>query len=209
MVQQNYHEVVNNSPQWNASFCYPEGFMRWWSEAALGGEIEVMMTPHQIQFLSGIADNLMRRVLVGRKHVQEVPQWYGETVGFWNGNKLVAWTANVQGWTLSHSMFEYSSQMEVVETFTPSADGKVITVDATFYVHAAAARRDAVGETRRPRRSTGPLHLRGMPGAEHDRQRPRWQTDATAARRPRLHRLLRPAVGAKLGRTFRERLEEA
>ena len=29
MVQQNYHEVVNNSPQWMASFCYPEGFMRW------------------------------------------------------------------------------------------------------------------------------------------------------------------------------------
>ena len=31
MVQQNYHEVVNNSPQWNAAFCYPEGFMRWWA----------------------------------------------------------------------------------------------------------------------------------------------------------------------------------
>ena len=45
MVQQNYHEVVNNSPQWDASFCYPEGFMRWWAEASLGGDIEVMMTP--------------------------------------------------------------------------------------------------------------------------------------------------------------------
>src|SRR5436190_2104874 len=27
MVQQNYHEVVNNSPQWMAAFCYPEGMM--------------------------------------------------------------------------------------------------------------------------------------------------------------------------------------
>ena len=133
MVQQNYHEVVNNSPQWMASFCYPEGFMRWWAEAALGGDIEVMMAPHQVQFLSGIADNLLRRVLIGRKHVQKVPQWYGETVGFWNGNTLVAWTANVQGWTISHSMFEFSSEMEVIETFTPSADGKTITVDATYY----------------------------------------------------------------------------
>ena len=26
MVQMNYHEGVNNSPQWNASFCYPEGY---------------------------------------------------------------------------------------------------------------------------------------------------------------------------------------
>jgi hypothetical protein len=133
MVQQNYHEVVNNSPQWNASFCYPEGFMRWWAEASLGGEIEVMMTPHQVQFLSGIADNFLRRVLVNRKHVQKVPQWYGETVGFWNGKTLVAWTANVQGWTLTHSMFEFSSRMQTIETFTPSADGKVITVDTTFY----------------------------------------------------------------------------
>ena len=133
MVQQNYHEVVNNSPQWNAAFCYPEGFMRWWSQAALGGPIEVMTTPTQVQFLSGIADNLLRKVLVGRQHVQKVPQWHGETVGFWNGNTLVAWTANVQGWTLSHSMFEFSSEMETVEVFRPSADGKVITVETTFY----------------------------------------------------------------------------
>jgi len=133
MVQQNYHEVVNNAPQWMASFCYPEGFMRWWAEASLGGDIEVMMTPSQVQFLSGIADNFLRRVLIGKTHVLKVPQWYGETVGFWNGNTLVAWTANVQGWTLSHSMFEYSSQLETIETFTPSADGKTITVDTTFY----------------------------------------------------------------------------
>jgi hypothetical protein len=133
MVQQNYHEVVNNSPQWMASFCYPEGFMRWWAEASLGGDIEVMMTPDQVQLLSGIADNFLRRVLIGRQHVQKVPQWFGETVGFWNGHTLVAWTAKVQGWTISHSMFEFSSRMEVIETFTPSADGKTITVDATFY----------------------------------------------------------------------------
>jgi hypothetical protein len=133
MVQQNYHEVVNNSPQWDASFCYPEGFMRWWAEASLGGDIEVTMTPDQVQFLSGIADNFLRRVLVGRQHVMKVPQWYGETVGFWDGNTLVAWTANVQGWTLSHSMFEFSNSMETIEVFTPSADGKTITVDSTFY----------------------------------------------------------------------------
>jgi hypothetical protein len=133
MVQENYHEVVNNSPQWDASFCYPEGFMRWWAEASLGGDIEVMMTPDQVQFLSGIADNFLRRVLIGRQHVMKVPQWYGETVGFWDGNTLVAWTANVQGWTLSHSMFEFSNDMETIEVFTPSADGKTITVDTTFY----------------------------------------------------------------------------
>ena len=133
MVQMNYHEAVSNAPQWMASFCYPEGFMRWWAEASHGGPIEVMMNPNQVQFLTGIADNLLRRVLIGRQHVQKVPQWFGETVGFWNGNTLVAWTKNVQGWTLSHSMFEFSNQMQVIETFTPSADGRTLTVEATFY----------------------------------------------------------------------------
>jgi hypothetical protein len=132
MTQMNYHEAVSNSPQWNAAFCYPEGFMRWWGEFALD-DIEVMVTPNQVQFLSGVADNFLRRVLIGRNHVQKVPQWYGETVGFWNGNTLVAWTKQVIGWTMSHSMFEYSSALQVVEVFTPAADGKGLTVEATFY----------------------------------------------------------------------------
>jgi hypothetical protein len=133
MVQMNYHEAVSNAPQWMAAFCYPEGFMRWWAEASHGGPIEVMMNPNQVQFLTGIADNLLRRVLVGRQHVQKVPQWFGETVGFWNGNTLIAWTKNVQGWTLSHSMFEYSNRMEVIEVFTPQPDGRTINVEAVFY----------------------------------------------------------------------------
>jgi hypothetical protein len=132
MVQQNYHEAVNNSPQWNASFCYPEGFMRWWAQASHGGPIELMMNPHQVQFLTGIADNLLRRVLVGRQHVQKVPQWFGETVGFWNGTTLVAWTASVQGWTLSHSMFEFSNQMQTIEVWTPQPDGR-LSYETTFY----------------------------------------------------------------------------
>jgi hypothetical protein len=136
MVQMNYHEAVNNAPQWNAAFCYPEGFMRWWAQFAVG-QIEIMTTPHQVQFLAGIADNFLRRVLIGRTHVQQVPQWYGETVGFWKGDVLVAWTANVQGWTLSHSMFEYSNSLETIEVFTPrrNADGTFagLAVETTFY----------------------------------------------------------------------------
>jgi hypothetical protein len=136
MVQMNYHEAVDNAPQWNAAYCYPEGFMRWWSEFSLNN-IEIMTTPFQVQMLSGVADNFLRRVLVGQKHVQLVPQWWGETVGFWKGDTLIAWTANVQGWTLSHSMFEYSNSLETVEVFTPvrNAAGAFtgISVDTTFY----------------------------------------------------------------------------
>jgi hypothetical protein len=137
MVQMNYHEGVSNSPQWNASFCYPEGFMRWWSQASQGGNFELIMNKDMVQFVSGIAANFLRQVYIGRQHVQKVPQWYGETIGFWNGTTLVTWTANVQGWTISHSMFEYSDKLETIETYSPVLDSKGafvgLTHEAVFY----------------------------------------------------------------------------
>jgi hypothetical protein len=132
MMQMNFHEAVSNSPQWNASFCYPEGLMRWWAEFAIR-DIEVLVTPEQVQLLSGVADNFLRKILIGAEHTQLVPQWYGETVGFWNGNTLVAWTANVQGWTLSHSMFEYSGSLEIIEVIRPAGNGEGLVVETTFY----------------------------------------------------------------------------
>ena len=132
MTQMNYHEADNNSPQWMAAFCYPEGLMRWWAEFSIR-EIEVMMTPEQVQFTAGVADNFLRKVLIGQEHAQQVPQWYGESVGFWDGDTLVVWTANVQGWTLSHSMFEYSNSLEVIEVIRPQENGDGLVVEATFY----------------------------------------------------------------------------
>ena len=132
MVQTTYHEAVTNAPQWSASFCWPEGFIRWWSEPSQAGNFQLTMTPWNVQFLSGIADNFLRQVMVGKTaHVQKSPQWYGETLGFWDGTTLVTWTANIQGWQLSHSMFETSNQLETVETFKPAVDasGKFIGLD--------------------------------------------------------------------------------
>lgn len=135
-VQMLYHEGVDNSKQWNASFCYPEGFTRWWAWPSRGSAFQLTMTPYQVEFLSGIADNFLRQVLIGKEHVQKVPQWYGETVGFWDGTTLVAWTANVQAWT-QHTMFENSGKLEAVETFKPVYDehGKFIGLDndVVFY----------------------------------------------------------------------------
>ena len=132
MTQMNYHEAVSNSPQWLAAFCYPEGLMRFWAEFAHRG-IEVLVTPHQVQIAASIADNFIRKILIGQEHVELVPQWYGESVGFWDEDTLVVWTANVQGWTLSHSMFEYSNSLEVIEVIRPAEDGSGLIVEATFY----------------------------------------------------------------------------
>jgi hypothetical protein len=137
MVQLIYHEAVTNAPQWSAGFCYPEGFMRWWAQPSQAGNFQLTMTTWQVQFLSGIADNFLRQVMIGKEHVQVVPQWYGETIGFWDGTTLVTWTAKVQGWTLTHSMFEHSDRMETVEIFKPAYDaaGSFLGLDheAVFY----------------------------------------------------------------------------
>jgi hypothetical protein len=130
MTQINYHEAVTNSPQWMASFCYPEGLSRWYTQFAIRN-IEILMTPNQVQLLAGVADNFVRKIHIGQPHVEQVPQWYGETVGFWNGNTLVAWTSKVQGWTTSHSMFEFSNSFEVIEVFKPNGNGLI--VEQTFY----------------------------------------------------------------------------
>jgi hypothetical protein len=138
MVQLIYHEAVTNAPQWNASFCYPEGFIRWWAQPSQAGNFQLTMTPWMMQTVSGIADNFLRQVMIGKEqHVQKVLQWYGETIGFWDGTTLVTWTANIQGWTLTHSMFESSDKMETVETWKPALDvsGKFVGLDheAIFY----------------------------------------------------------------------------
>src|SRR5215472_10187094 len=138
MVQLIYHEAVTNAPQWSASFCYPEGFMRWWAQPSGAGNFQLLLTPYLVQTVSGTADNFLRQMYIGKnEHVQKVPQWWGETIGFWDGDTLVTWTANVQGWTLTHSMFEFSDKMETVETWKPAYDGagKFIGLnhEAVFY----------------------------------------------------------------------------
>jgi hypothetical protein len=137
MVQMNYHEGVDNAPQWEASFCYPEGYMRWWTQASGGGNFQLITSPTQVQLMSGTAANFFRQFLIGRQHVQKVPQWYGEAIAFWDKDKLVVWTANVQAWTISHSMFEFSGQLETIETFEPRRDASGnfvgLTSETWFY----------------------------------------------------------------------------
>jgi hypothetical protein len=138
MVQLTYHEAVTNAPQWNASFCLPEGFIRWFSQFSQAGNFQLTMSTWNIQFLSGIADNFVRQVLVGKtSHVETSPKWYGETLGFWDGETLVTWTAKIQGWTLTHAMFETSDKLETIELWKPARDpqGNFIGLDheAIFY----------------------------------------------------------------------------
>jgi hypothetical protein len=129
-----YHVGVSNSAQWVSSTCYPEGIMRWWAQGIRN--IQVTVTPHQVQLLSGTALNFLRQVLIGQKHVSLISEWYGETVGFWDQETLVAWTDHVQGWTMSHALPEFSSELEAIEVFTRDAQ-RNIHLEITLYDPAA------------------------------------------------------------------------
>ena len=143
-VQQEFHEGNTNAAQWPSQYCWPEGFMRRWHEAATW-EWDVMVTPSLVQILAGVADNFITNIHIGRSfnmtgsvpHLgPEVPRWYGETIGFWDHDTLITWTSNIQGWYV-HGSFEYSNKMQTIEIYSPNRDaqGKFIGLnhEAIFY----------------------------------------------------------------------------
>jgi len=132
-VQQMYHKANSNAAQFSLMYCRPEGLLRWWSGPGGPSQLDVTVVAGRVQFLGG-TDNALRHVQVGREFNfkgtvpnlgADVRSWLGETIGFWDGDTLITWTSNVQGW-FTHGSFEYSSKMQLIEIWTPRtfADGK-------------------------------------------------------------------------------------
>lgn len=143
MVQQTYHEARGQA-QWPSQYCWPEGFMRRWHEAAVW-EHQILVTPELVQIMAGVARNFITNIYVGRQFNMsgsvprlgaDVPRWYGETVGFWDHDTLITWTSNIQGWMV-HGAFEYSNKMQTIEIYSPNHDknGKFVGLnhEAIFY----------------------------------------------------------------------------
>jgi hypothetical protein len=144
MVQQAFHEGNSNVAHWPSQYCWPEGFMRRWHMAAVR-EYYILVTPELVQIMTGVARNFITNIHVGREFDTsgnvprlgaDVPRWYGETIGFWDGDVLVTWTSNIQGWTV-HSAFEFSNAMQTIEIYSPNrdADGNFLGLnhEAIFY----------------------------------------------------------------------------
>ncbi len=129
MVQEAFHHANTNKPQWPSQYCWPEGFLRRWHEAAVW-EHYVTVTPELVQILAGVARNFITNIHIGREFKmdgvvpylsEQVPRWYGETIGFWDGDVLITWTSNIQGW-MTHAAFEHSSMMQSIEIYSPNRD---------------------------------------------------------------------------------------
>ncbi len=127
-VQQAYHST-RNQHQWPGTYCWPEGFMRRISQYG-GGDTSIIMSPELILDIRFSSQRMTTQIHVGRQFNEdgavpflsaEVPRWYGETIGFWDGEALISWTSNIQGW-VSHGIHEYSSRLQSIEIYTPRHD---------------------------------------------------------------------------------------
>ena len=133
LVQQLYHQAHDHAAQWSLMYCRPEGFMRWWSGPGGPGSLDVTISPTRVQFLGG-SGNAVRNVHIGRdfdtsgavpRLGADVPRWMGETIGFWDGDALITWTSNIQGW-FTHSSWEFSSKLQTIEVWTPRLNHGVL-----------------------------------------------------------------------------------
>jgi hypothetical protein len=129
-VQMHYHQG-HNHPVWPRTFCWPEGFLRRWSWPAARNHV-ITVTPSFVNITASYADNFVTDIHIGREFNMsgnvprlgaDVPRWYGETIGFWDGDVLITWTSNVQGW-MTHHVFEHSSKMQTIEIYSPNRDEK-------------------------------------------------------------------------------------
>jgi hypothetical protein len=128
-VQQMYHYSGDNSPQWPGSYCWPEGFMRRFAQYG-GNRINLVVAPDLVLDMRNSAKTLVTQIHIGRQFNESdglprlgpaVPQWFGETIGHWDGEALITWTANIQAW-MNHGAGEFSSHLQSVEIYTPLKD---------------------------------------------------------------------------------------
>jgi hypothetical protein len=130
-VQQMYHYSGNSAAQWPGQYCWPEGFMRRFAQYG-GNQINLVVTPDLVLDIRNAAKTLVTQIHIGSQFDEtgeaprlgaDVPQWFGETVGFWDGQTLITWTSNIQGW-ISHGSNEFSNHLQSIEIYSPRKDGK-------------------------------------------------------------------------------------
>jgi hypothetical protein len=95
-----------------------------------GTRINLVVSPDLVLDMRNAAKTLITQIHVGARFDEsgavprlgaDVPQWFGETIGFWDGEALITWTSNIQGW-INHGGAEYSNRLQSIEIYTPVKD---------------------------------------------------------------------------------------
>lgn len=114
------------------SYCNPPGYPRWLTEPNLR---EFVVTPDQTWLLNELANDVRRVYTDGRGHTPEedrYPLYNGDSIGFWDGHKLVVHTNQLMEGIYQRAHPDHSDQIESVEIWQ-QVDERNIEVDVWIY----------------------------------------------------------------------------
>ena len=97
------------------SNCEPAGMPRWIVEPFLK---EFVVTPAQTYLINEMQNEIRRVYTDGRDHPSEAdayPLWEGDSIGFWDGDKLVIHTSQMRAGQYQRIQPFYTEQVETVE----------------------------------------------------------------------------------------------
>jgi hypothetical protein len=116
-------ELAKGGVEWDPiSTCAPPGHPRWLTEPFLR---EFVVTPGQTWLINEMVNDIRRIYTDGRDHIPEAdryPLWNGDSIGFWDGGKLVIHTSSLRSGQYQRTQPEYSEQVETVEIWEKTDD---------------------------------------------------------------------------------------
>ena len=126
-------ELVKQGVEWDPiSACAPPGHPRWLTEPFLR---EFIVTPNQTWLINEMVNDIRRVYTDGRGHVAEAdryPLYNGDSIGFWDGARLVIHTNQLQAGIYQRRNPDYTDAVETVEIWEKTSD-KLIEVDVWVY----------------------------------------------------------------------------
>ena len=116
----------------NLSNCAPPGHPRWMTEPFLR---DFVVTPDQTYLINEMVNDIRRIYTDGREHTPDAdryPLWNGDSIGFWDGGKLVIHTNSLRGGQYQRTQPEYTEQVETVEIWE-KVDDKTLLAHVWVY----------------------------------------------------------------------------
>ena len=116
----------------NLSMCGPPGYPRWLVIPFLR---EFIVRPEETWLTSETVNNVRRVYTDGRDHPpvdERYPLYYGDSIGFWDGQKLVIHTNQLMERSMGRNQPTQSEQMETVEIWQ-SVNANTVKADVWLY----------------------------------------------------------------------------
>jgi hypothetical protein len=126
-------EDTKKGIEWDPiSTCAPPGHPRWLTEPFLR---EFIVTPDQTLLINEMVNDIRRIYTDGRDHTPEAdryPLYDGDSIGFWDGQKLVIHTNQLKAGIYQRNQPDYTDQVETVEIWQKAGD-KTLGADVWVY----------------------------------------------------------------------------